>query len=269
MTWRKEATIFTNSGTQTAEKQRSRFLDVLLTKKNNADVGRSKRPFDNGNLLQRRVIDGSYKERSIRNGRSLESNNIQPSRRNLSTRADDNFLRTTRRPTSTSRFTGANVKPSILGFERYRKESSQSRPTATQTSDFVRKPENRYSNLPLPRVKATLPPSMVGQAHPRPTSKGDSAINKGSVSRSNPRNDTGNAAMNDQKVKERKDHGRPIDSTWFFPVGSEVSHKKFGNGIVLSPVPVDGLDLPVRVKFENGDSLDFSAHGSDLSPVIR
>jgi len=60
-----------------------------------------------------------------------------------------------------------------------------------------------------------------------------------------------------------------MDSTWFFPVGSDVVHNNFGRGVVLQPPP-PGKDkeLLVRVQFENGRTMEFPANGSDLSPDL-
>jgi hypothetical protein len=58
-----------------------------------------------------------------------------------------------------------------------------------------------------------------------------------------------------------------MDSTWFYPVGSEVEHKKFGRGTVLPPpaISIDQTTMSVRVKFDNGQEYEFSASGTDLS----
>jgi DNA helicase II / ATP-dependent DNA helicase PcrA len=55
-----------------------------------------------------------------------------------------------------------------------------------------------------------------------------------------------------------------IDSTWFFPVGTAVRHKKHGRGLVLEP-PASN-QLLVRVEFENGHKTDLPAHGGELIP---
>ncbi|CAB9520304.1 helicase PcrA [Seminavis robusta] len=55
-----------------------------------------------------------------------------------------------------------------------------------------------------------------------------------------------------------------MDSTWFFPVGSSVQHKKWGKGIVLDP-PASNK-LLVRVEFGNGKSLDLPSDGGELMP---
>jgi UvrD-like helicase C-terminal domain len=57
---------------------------------------------------------------------------------------------------------------------------------------------------------------------------------------------------------------KAIDSTWFFPVGTAVRHKKHGRGLVLEP-PASN-QLLVRVEFENGQKTDLPAQGGELIP---
>jgi hypothetical protein len=58
-----------------------------------------------------------------------------------------------------------------------------------------------------------------------------------------------------------------MDSTWFFPVGSDVVHEKFGKGEVLEPPEGGGSNaLPVLVKFQDGTEQEFCARGSDIVP---
>lgn len=63
---------------------------------------------------------------------------------------------------------------------------------------------------------------------------------------------------------------RQVDSTWFFPVGSDVYHKFFGKGTVLPPPPhgSEGDALLVLVEFETGERETFSAKGSELRPIL-
>jgi len=73
-----------------------------------------------------------------------------------------------------------------------------------------------------------------------------------------------------------------MDSTWFFPVGSKVVHRRLGKGTVLPPPLADTGDrqgrrgssataskaLLVYVEFDNGEKRRFSATGSDLAPAL-
>ena len=59
-----------------------------------------------------------------------------------------------------------------------------------------------------------------------------------------------------------------VDPTWFFPVGEAVVHITLGQGIVLDPPPFENInDAKVRVKFDSGQTLEFSAFGSDIIPL--
>jgi hypothetical protein len=55
---------------------------------------------------------------------------------------------------------------------------------------------------------------------------------------------------------------------WFFPVGESVVHINLGNGVVLDHPPFERIeDAKVRVKFEDGKTLEFPALGSDVLPL--
>lgn len=69
-------------------------------------------------------------------------------------------------------------------------------------------------------------------------------------------------AIPEKQLKKKN----PLDSTWFFPVGSEVVHKKMGKGTVMPPPQSDSL--LVRVQFDNGKDMEFPAQATDLSPLV-
>jgi hypothetical protein len=69
--------------------------------------------------------------------------------------------------------------------------------------------------------------------------------------------------------KARQVESTAMDSTWFFPVGSQIVHRNFGRGKVLQPPPPsESKDLLVRVEFENGKQMEFPAAGTDIGPDL-
>jgi hypothetical protein len=57
-----------------------------------------------------------------------------------------------------------------------------------------------------------------------------------------------------------------FDSTLFYPVGSDVTHHNFGKGKVLEPPPLSPANKSlVRVKFDNGKTMEFPVETRDLS----
>ena len=64
---------------------------------------------------------------------------------------------------------------------------------------------------------------------------------------------------------------KKVDSSIFFPIGSKVSHRIHGKGIVMKPLLNDNcrssLDI-VTVKFENGSIYDLPMQGSGLIPIV-
>lgn len=62
---------------------------------------------------------------------------------------------------------------------------------------------------------------------------------------------------------------QPIDSTWFFPIGSKVRHQQLGEGVVLPPDPKGkGDEAAVRVEFRTGEQREFPVQTADLSPIV-
>jgi ATP-dependent exoDNAse (exonuclease V) beta subunit len=65
------------------------------------------------------------------------------------------------------------------------------------------------------------------------------------------------------------DKRQTFDSTLFYPVGSDVIHPNFGKGKVLEPPPAtaDNKSL-VRVKFDNGRTMEFPVESIELVPFF-
>ena len=67
------------------------------------------------------------------------------------------------------------------------------------------------------------------------------------------------------KKPPKESSTQSLDSTWIFPVGSDVVHCNFGKGIVLQPSKDSSEGLLVRVQFEDGRTRDFPATSNDIS----
>jgi hypothetical protein len=67
------------------------------------------------------------------------------------------------------------------------------------------------------------------------------------------------------KAFEKNTEPKPMDSTWFYPVGSVVRHKTFGRGVVVQPGQSAEQKLNVLVHFDNGEKKEFCATGNEIS----
>jgi len=121
------------------------------------------------------------------------------------------------------------------------------------------------------------PQSRQAQARPRPASTKSQQSSKTSSPRPglSERSNVPPPALRSERLARKgtdpsppkKVAPRPVDSSWFFPVGSKVKHKQLGEGVVL-PSREKGAEQDVHVKFGSGEQRSFPLHGSDLSPVI-
>jgi ATP-dependent exoDNAse (exonuclease V) beta subunit len=229
MTWRREVNIFTPEGVRTVDKDRSRFLDVLVSSKGKKSAG-SGSPVTSGSESL------SARTRSPPTFRG--TTNVYSSQ-------------TSRRQTDT-------------GQDRYRSPASQPRRSPeTAANVSPKRPSARHEGTAS--VYAKRSPSPLDQ--PR-----SSEPARPSRSTRESRTDTRPSA---QRAPPSKRQTKPaparqtMDSTWFFPIGSEVMHDNHGRGIVLPPPqPKDQGELPVLVKFGDGERREFCGRGSDLTPVV-
>ena len=275
LTWRKEVPVFTPNGIRYVDKDRSRFLDVLVSGKSEKSSN-SKAPT---NKSRNKGTKSVYKSAAASSGWTQpRSQNGAKSRQSYSSQTTRSPSPAPVRKPATRKLSGTAA---ILGKQRkaspFDRQSpsakSASRPASPSSNPRARMPSIRavpqqagkpYSNsvhnrAPSPgqrnpssrparfKVTAAIPPSRAPptrRSAPPPTKQKSLG----------------------RKPPQAPEPAPKMDSTWFFPVGSQVIHKNLGTGTVLPPPPseANSSDLPVRVRFESGER-DFCAHGTDIS----
>lgn len=265
MTWRKEVTNFSNwsdDGAKTVKKDRSRFLDALVSKKSKQATSKSSQMKDNDAIIQQR----ESRDAAIQSARSPKPARkpASPSSRSFS-----------RRP--------------YLSNASNDKGPPRPKTVATQQAKIRndRRPRVVRPDLSQQRI-VSLPPSKRAPAsavrpaplHGRPTPVGGTEITSRT---SNPRGPLKHSVSNERSkfVPKNAVHVNApttsthagnteraqMDSTWFFPVGSKVVHEKLGKGKVMDPPKgEDRNELPVLVKFQDGTEKVFCARGSEIVP---
>jgi ATP-dependent exoDNAse (exonuclease V) beta subunit len=250
LTWRKEVPIFTNAGIKRVEKKRSRFLNVLVSKndkgarnsKRTSPPKKAKKKTAQPSMVGTNSIFSRKNDEKQFNDRGSSMNNM---RRSVSSSARHSRPETARHSTLPSKSSYAAPKRST---SRHREEREppgrqETRRNGTRSVFSQRNPGTTKGTASSPGRTTNLPPLQSSRQPPslHQTTATSSAIPK-----------------------------QPeMDSTWFFPVGSKVKHTKFGQGIVLPPPPPRSKgDMPVVVEFPDGARREFSAHGTDLSPIF-
>jgi len=258
LTWRKEVPIFTSLGMRTVERKRSRFLDVLVSKK-----GKPGSPVsaESGNGAEKNAMSKGKINKSSSNGTNAvfarQSTSNQPEKPNSST---------VRRTMSTSSERGPAASP----FNRKRSDQSPSwldrgiSKQATLSSSNQQQKTSRRGNHPL---RAGTQSVYTRQNSSTVNSPGERFLPRQTASQIS--RSAGKSQTAEKKNQTLPTPTEKMDSTWFFPVGSKVKHVRFGEGIVLRPPPAEKEgEMPVLVKFPDGERREFSAHGTDLSPIL-
>jgi DNA helicase-2/ATP-dependent DNA helicase PcrA len=234
LTWRKEVPIFTGEGIRQIARSRSHFLDVLVSKK----------PKENGSMG--RTSQGMPKWQSGVAAMETESKS-RPRRKD-----------------------GYSSKTTYSNTGRWQHKSSKKahelpvepkpRKYAGTTSVYDRR-QPPLSREPRPATH-----------HPIQALSGNrSSPARQSLTSSSPAPSKSTVPLRPSKSSQAGpvSPGK-MDSTWFYPVGSEVEHRQLGHGKVLQP-PLSKQTsdvLLVRVKFSNGQERDFPATGSELSLIL-
>jgi UvrD-like helicase C-terminal domain len=207
MTWRQSVIIFTSDGLKTIERPRSRFLDVLVSKKITTSP---KEP-----------VTRSKKTAAIEKARQIKSWSSSAATRNVGTMS----------ATPREKFSG----------------------TTSVYANTVKGPS------PVKKVEKH---SVNNQAPNRPLAP--------TAARSYSSNDLDRAILpRSRPVPISQPTPKSMDSSWFFPIGSKVRHKHFGDGIVLPPsaTVADGT-MAVSVAFDRGEQRVFPVDTTDLSPIV-
>lgn len=256
MTWRKEVTNFSNwsdDGPKVSQKERSRFLDALVSKKESKPSSKDSTPAPQNT------------DSTPRRQRSSQVSSRAAQERNYGTQAS----RSEKRPV-TYQDLPFKARRDFLNPDKFSKQdppkrepgvrSETTRPTTTQNGA---RPPQRTTESPAPsrpvaqRPNPVTPPRLRQRApdleEARRRHQATAEVSAPSLTR----------APAPPAKKEQ------MDSTWFFPVGSDVVHERFGKGTVLPPPPPnDKTELPVLIQFRNGEEMQFCAKGSEISPDL-
>ena len=270
MTWRKEAAVFTpntDSGFRYVKRNRSRFLDALVTNKKSGAEAAPKG--SRSKSLPYNEETGGAGGGSGPRGNGL----VSPGRKPKSN--GDSRLRQ-RKGTSEGRSYSNGAATDYQ--ERLNRVAAMSNPAVKRRTSTP--PGNNDTGASSRVRKATTPGShrsipSQSQSPSRPTTKTDSPQQR-SMSTTTPRRQEPprpktspapptSATARQPPSSKRKAAPAAMDSTWFYPVGSTVIHPRHGRGVVLNPPP-PCEEMLVRVKFEGADTVDISAHGDDLRP---
>lgn len=229
MTWRREVNIFTPDGVRTVDKDRSRFLDVLVSSKGKKTAGSGSKSASGGPVtLSPPSFQGSSNAYSSQTSRRKPEKNT--------------------------------------GHDRYRSPASQNRRSPERATNVFPKPPSASARLEgTASVYAKKSPSPLDQAtslearRPSGSTRQSPTVSRPSEQRAPP----------SKRPTKPQPARQTMDSTWFFPIGSEVMHDNHGRGIVLPPPqPQDQGALPVLVKFGDGERREFCGRGSDLTPIV-
>ena len=304
LTWRREVSIFTPEGIRTVERGRSRFLDVLAGKKGKnskaskpglkstkAGIKPSTSDVYYGNAKNTR-FPSEFTPPSKRKGedgprpsRSAGWQKGAARRRDYSTAASPSYdTFTENRPKlASSRSVGTNSVYASNRGTNQRRQLPLEEPTTRRNSYSKEVPRTGRVN-----VRAILDATSTAGAAAEP-GMGTNNYKRNGVAAQQQRNlpPTTNSRIGQtgerRRTAKRRTKGEATaaaaaapDSTWFFPVGSHVVHKKLGKGTVLPPPPPGAADqqdqqqlrMLVHVEFENGERHRFPAAGSDIAPAF-
>eukprot|EP00977_Amphora_coffeiformis_P010567 scaffold2486_cov160-Amphora_coffeaeformis.AAC.2 len=226
LTWRKEVPIFTALGIRTVEKKRSRFLDVLVSKKGKAgSIGSSESGKKTGknsptkkknNFSSSNGTNAVFAKRSSPHRPDKENSSI--GRRTMSTFSE-------RGPgTSSSSRNRPDQSPSWLDQGRSRTASLSSSNQQQKSGRRVVQPNRSGTQSVYTRQQSIVANSPAERFVPRLS---------GNPSLRSP----GKSQAAQKKDRTPPMPAQKMDSTWFFPVGSKVKHVRFGEGVVLHPPP--------------------------------
>jgi DNA helicase-2/ATP-dependent DNA helicase PcrA len=238
LTWRKEVTSFSNwsdSGPKTVEKQRSRFLNAIVSQK-------SKKSTAMKGITSTRASTKPPSKRSSLNRHGLKGPEGRKNRDPSSSR---------RSSSSSSSSSSRSTSPSSrrLEYSTLAQTSSSSRNTSASSISQRQQSSNRPSVDRVQQLRSSLKNPSSSSPKQRKTNKTPRSSSSSSSSSSATQQDA-------------------VDPMWFFPVGESVVHINLGNGVVLDHPPFERIeDAKVRVKFEDGKTLEFPALGSDVLPL--
>lgn len=295
MTWRREAAVFTpttDSGFRYVKRNRSRFLDALVSKKKGATESSSdeespRKRRQNGALP---FMDTEMEmEMDRANNRARKNGLVSPGRKKKTSSSDARYRpgtsssRDDSDDTSRSFSTGPSSDSLEERLKRVVSSSPANKPkrvTAGSVRSNPSRPSSATANGRSPPQQRSISTTTAAttttrRAPPPPTTRSTAP---GAASAAFPPPPAPPQPTRPKQASAsattRRRATAAMDSTWFYPVGSFVIHTRHGRGLVLNPPPpsddaANSSDLLVRVKFEDGgETLDVSAQGDDLRPQL-
>ncbi len=265
LTWRKEVTSFSNwsdSGPKTQSKQRSRFLNAIVSKKSLKKKSGLKKKKTQGASRQ---SSGAVRNSSTYSGANERyGNSRSPSTLN---RSGLNGPMPGRRRNNDARRQTPNSPPQATRRREPLPQASRASPPPRRnpsagTSQRRSIPES-FDTPNLEGIEAlrsslgdSSSSSSIGGRPPSPK--------RSSPKRASPPKGSAPVTPRRSASSSPKD---VVDPMWFFPVGKKVVHMNLGKGTVVEPPPFSNIeDAKIRVLFDNGKTLEFPALGSDILP---
>ena len=258
LTWRREVSYFAGNSFRTKDADRSRFLNVLVSKPDDKTKGStSNTPIANKSPVTQKSSVGTrriHTDATLRRqtsllqsqtGRSNKDNREPTKQRPIS----DSRARLNLRPGTRMVHSDATTGVSSRNWDNW--EPSQQRKTIQQVPSI--RPISSQSGESRQRSVRSVS-SETTSMHTRNTS----TANNTQPSRSNEADRPQRRQQQEPQYHRgsRSDPPPDIDSTLFYPVGSSVKHKFYGKGFV-EPPPKSDLEfaekLLVRVKFADKD----------------
>ena len=247
LTWRKEVTSFSNwsdSGPKTQTKDRSRFLNAIVSKKSLKKGKKKKKKITQD-------ASGAVRNASTYSGANQRYNNGRTSLNRSGLNGPGQVAR--RRSEPPRRQVSRASAPPLRRAEPQRPFSPSRRPLSTSTSRRTSKPPVTPSIEGIEALRSSLEESPSPSMPKRSPPKKRTPPAKSRTQR--PRTSSPSASKDS------------VDPMWFFPVGKKVVHMNLGKGTVVEPPPFRTIeDAKVRVQFENGRTMEFPALGSDILP---
>lgn len=268
MTWRREVPIFTSDGIKTVKKNRSRFLDALIENKNTEPKNKAQQSFVNMSPSYTSSVTRVQKSKPMESKTSPSYHSSAYDKRMLTERPTNKFEGTSQ--------VYLNAKSLSNKFDGTSQVYSNGESMSNKSPPYMNVPRSpsigaRSSGI----VKKTGNAANIYSTN-RSTSQGisarfDSTARSKVVEQEKAKNSIKDSTtLSPMKKKINADQApAQVDSTWFFPVGSNVLHKHYGKGVVLNPKSYeDNKEMLVYIQFPSGDRREFPVNGNDISPIV-
>jgi len=271
MTWRREVSYFTGAGLRTKEADRSRFLDILVSKQegkpkrevvHNRSITSLNSPSQRAAMSNSRPTqNNSFRKGDFHNESKTSTNAKSPLQRNSFYQKSSDQLDSDRKRSFHNESAMGNAANLIKRDKKswdswtpsHQKKSLREVPTIRQIRSPSVGPEGTQDMVSSQCIKRHKRNDDVAQRPPRPSPISQRRTH--SFEQPIPsirRNEISTRGNRNNSFKS--DPPPETDSTLFFPVGSIVKHRVHGHGIVQHPPPGDVNfveNMLVRVRFEN------------------